>query len=531
MGFVADAPVACNAPIEPPLKKMRVSELLGISTDCTAPADHEKTLLTSSGTWAAAEAITDAMPKGDGIPLTLLTGFLGAGKSTVLNYILKADHGLKIAVLINEFGQVDIDNQLVDSVAKGEEGDPIMLNNGCMCCTVSNGFMDAVYAILSRADAAGRLPDYFIVETTGLANPQPIMDTIEATALCEDLYLDQVLTVVDSSAWDEQHYGSETAHKQIQAADTILLSKTDLTGHDNVTKVVKSILSIRPNARILRSQKGYVPIATLFDLGISMGDKPKTKKGTYSVKNAKVNKENGVITPGQTRARERDDDGDAKSKQEHEHGHDHDHDHKKEHEHGHEYEHKQEHEHVHEHEHKLKQEHEHGHNHDHKHDADGKCCAPKVSKEPKSHLEQEGFSSISFVSEYPFSLRRFKDEFVEKLPRGVFRAKGLIWFSNFDKRFVFHYSGSRYQVDEQEWPEGVERKNQLVVIGRELDKESITKMLEVCIVKPGDESEEEFEEEEEEEYGDANYAQVEEGEVVRSEVEGGKVDSVEEKKC
>lgn len=442
-------------PKEPPLKKMRVSELLGLPVDPVVLApDDTKTFLTSSGTWAAAEQITKAMPSNQGLPLTILTGFLGAGKSTVLNYILRADHGLKIAVLINEFGEVSIDDQLVDSVAKGEEGEAVVLNNGCICCTVSNGFIDAVHTILERADATGSIPDYFIVETTGLADPKPILDSVSATELSEELYVDQVLTVVDASAWSDVHYGSKTARQQIESADTILLSKTDLADDDKVKEVVSSIVSIRPSARILKSQKGYVPISALFDLGISL-TKPKSRK------------KKGVAVIS--------DDANAKDNVKDKVGKDIGHHHEGGPHFG----------------------HKHGPgehcDHDHKHDGDD-----------KTHLEEEGFTSISFVSEYPFSLRRFKDDFMDALPSGVFRSKGLLWFTNYESRFIFHWSGARYNVEEGEWPENVPHKNQLVVIGRDLEREHITKMLEACVVRPGEESEEEYMGE----YGEEDYGQI-----------------------
>lgn len=422
---------------EPPCKKMRVSELLGISQQHDQPTapDFNKALLTSSGDWAAAEAIAKTLSKDCGVPLTILTGFLGAGKSTVLNYILKADHGLKIAVLINEFGEVDIDNQLVDTMAQGTEGKPVMLNNGCVCCTISSGFAEAVRQTLADAENRDRFPDYFIVETTGLADPQPIMESINSTELREDLYLDQVLTVVDASAWTVDHYESATAMKQIESADTILLSKTDLVDDAQLDSVVKAVLAVRPQARILRSQKGSVPIAALFDLGISLTG-PRTRKKADKAAN--------------------------------DHGHTHDHSH--------------DHSHDHNHEHSHDHHHGHGHSHDHK-------------NEKRNHLEEEGFTSVSFVSEFPLSMRRFKDNFMELLPKEVFRAKGLLWFSGEPARFIFHWSGSRFNVEEQDWPENEKHKNQLVIIGRQLDKETLFRMLEDCLVRPGEESEEEPEEE------------------------------------
>ena len=149
--------------------------------------------------------------------------------------------------------------------------------------------------------------------------------------------------------------------------------------------------------------------------------------------------------------------------------------------------------------HDHKHDHDHKHGHDHVHDEN---C--NHDHEKMNHLEQEGFMSISFVSPLPFSLRRFRDDFMEKLPKSIFRSKGLLWFSKFDERFVFHWSGSRFNVEEEPWPENVTRNNQLVVIGRNFDKEKLTKMLESCVDKPGEESEDEYYEGEED-IGDEGY--------------------------
>lgn len=455
---VGGAPADENARVAgPPLKKMRVADLINVSQAPIIP-DENKTLFTSSGEWAAAEAITKAIPKDQGVPMTILTGFLGAGKSTVLNYILNADHGLKIAVLINEYGEVDIDNQLVDSVGKGEEGEPILLNNGCVCCTISSGFADAVRRTLEQADARGRIPDYFIVETTGLADPKPIVDSVSVTELREEVYIDQILTVVDASVWDETHYGSETAKNQILAADTVLLSKTDLADEATVEKVVQSVLTIRPNARLLRSQRGYVPIAALFDLGVTMSTSSRKRKTPPSDDNTHTEK---------------------KDLNEHVHedesAHDHQHGHKD----------------------------ESAHNHQHG-ESCGKNCSHKHSVENKqrNHLAEEGFTSISFVSEFPLSMRRFRQDFMDNLPVGVFRAKGLLWFAGDPNRFIFHWSGQRFQAEEQKWPEGSERRNQLVVIGRQLNRDAITEFWERCIVKPGEESEDDEDDFDEDDYLD-----------------------------
>lgn len=448
----------------PPAKKPKllVSDLLAPAPP-TAPASAAAAapaLLTADGTWAAAERIRAQMPDA-GIPLTILTGFLGAGKSTILNYILSAQHSLKIAVLINEYGAIDIDSKLVDTSSAYKEGDPVVLDNGCICCTVSNGFIDAVRRILEAAESSGNSPDYIVVETTGVADPKPIIDSIQETELRDEVYVDQVLTAVDSSAWTDAHYNSPTAKRQIERADTVLLTKTDLVQEGPaLDAVIASVRKIRPNSRILRSQAGYVPIHALFDIDIKAAAAGASKTGAGKERSSTA----GGNAPGGSAAAS----GVlGEEKQTHSHapakgngsqleGHE---------KHG-----------------EGKgcghAEHEHG---------PGGCNHPKTETKTKSHLEEEGFSSVSFTSSRPLSMSRFRSDFMDELPDEVFRAKGLLWFNSYDSKFVFHWSGSRYNVDEGQWEEGAEKCNQLVVIGRNLNKERITAMLESCVVKPGEE--------------------------------------------
>jgi G3E family GTPase len=468
------------------------------SPDAALPA-----LLTADRTWASAARITAQMPR-SAVPLTILTGFLGAGKSTILNYILRAPHGLKIAVLINEFGAVDIDSKLVDTSAAYKDGDPVVLDNGCICCTVSNGFIDAVRRILDSSSETGVRIDYFIVETTGLADPKPIVDSIQETELRDEIYVDQVLAAVDSSSWTSAHYGSPTAVKQIEVADTILLTKTDLVTDDaKLNTVVDSVLDVRPNARIIRSQAGYIPITALFDLDIASNRQPQsamastkaascapaTASGSVEKPAENINLE--ASAPG-TRARAHastngsgNGTGNGNTCRD-------------------------------------------GAPHDH---GGGGACGHGVHSHPpgeacfekpaKSHLEEEGFTSVSFVSHLPLSLRRFRRDFMEELPDGVFRAKGLLWFANYPSRFIFHWSGSRYNVDETEWPADVEKANQLVVIGRKIDHSQITALLETCIVNPGSE-------ETDDEDGGVDEDDAEEGEGEGLEEDGGKEEAERE---
>jgi len=569
----------------PQAKKRRVADLLGISIEPfeahKAFKPDEAIVLKSDGSWSAAEAITKQMPN-VGIPMTILTGFLGAGKSTVLNYILKADHGLRIAVLINEFGEVDIDNQLVDTQEKGAEGDPIQLNNGCVCCTISNGFIDAVQKILDRPDAP--LPHYFILETSGVADPKPIIDSVSNTELNAQMYVDQVLTVIDSSSWTIDHYDSDAAASQLRWADTVLLSKTDLVKEPDLKNVINNLLDIKPNTRVLKSQKGYVPLTALFDIDLTKSRVEDIKKKNDEAAAAAAKQaaeEAAKLNPeGDTKKENGHEHGnDHKKVEEHDHGHtkEHDHDHKKEHDHDHTKEHdhkhdeKKEHDHDHKHEHKHDEKKEHGHDHkhedkkehdhehkhehkkdgDHKHDHEhkhehkdgdqdhkhdhkhehkhehkdgkksscghnhkpGEKCghSHKKEKEKQGHLERDGFSSIAFTTDKSFSLFRFKNEFMEDLPEEVFRAKGLLYFKGYDSRFVFHWSGRRFNVEEDDWPEGTKPSNQLVVIGRKMDKKAVMKMLEDCITRPDDPDEDEFGNDPNEVYGDEDDEGAQEG--------------------
>ena len=126
-----------------------------------------------------------------GMPVTIITGFLGSGKTTLLNQILSNRQDLKVAVLVNEFGDIDIDSQLLVSI----DQDMVELSNGCICCTINDGLVDAVYNVLEKSDRI----DYMVIETTGIADPLPIMLTFVGTELRDLTHLDSVITLVDAS--------------------------------------------------------------------------------------------------------------------------------------------------------------------------------------------------------------------------------------------------------------------------------------------------------------------------------------------
>lgn len=317
-----------------------------------------------------------------GMPVTIITGFLGSGKTTLLNQILKNKENLKVAILVNEFGDINIDSQLLVSL----DEDMVELSNGCICCTINDGLVDAVYRILEREDEI----DYLVVETTGVADPLPIILTFLNTDLRDLTRLDSIITVVDTETFTPTHFDSQAALSQIVYGDIILLNKTDLVSESKLDRVREEIRDLKKDARMLRSEYGQVPLPLILDVELS--------------------------NPARYREVEAEDS--------HEHHH-----------------------------------HEHHHHHSH-------------------HLENDGFMSISFQSDRPFSVYKFQ-KFLDNIPENIFRAKGILWFQESQLRHIFQLSGKRCTLQTEEWVK--QTQIMLVFIGRKLEEKELREALDRCL--------------------------------------------------
>ena len=201
------------------------------------------------------------------IPVTILTGYLGAGKTTLLNRILTEKHNQKIAVIVNEYGEVGIDNQLVvDS-----EEEILEMNNGCICCTVRGDLIRILRTLVFSMDQGKVAFDRVIIETTGLADPAPVAQTFFMDELLSDIFeVDSIVTVVDSKHVTRHLDDQDEAQEQIAFADVIILNKTDLVSKDELISLEQRLVNINPAAKRLHARDCKINLKDI--LGINTFD-------------------------------------------------------------------------------------------------------------------------------------------------------------------------------------------------------------------------------------------------------------------
>ena len=409
-------------------------------------------------------------------PVLLLTGYLGSGKTTLVNKILANKKGIKFAVIVNDIGEVNIDADLIEAggVVDQKDDSLVALQNGCICCTLKMDLVQQLNEIVSQQKF-----DYIVIEASGICEPAPIAQTICAyPQMYPDLakkgkaVLDSIVTVVDARRMcDEFSAGSDLLKKDLQEDDLenlliqqiefcniILLNKVDDVSKDELGLVKKIIRSLQPKAEIIECNYGDVDL----DKIINTGDFDFDKVATSAAWIAEI-------------------EGHDDEEEEHEHHHDHD-----EHEDDHD-EHEEHHDH-----------HHHHHPHHHHHD---------LENEESGEALEYNIQTFVYNARKPFDINFFDDFVARQWPKQIIRCKGLCYFANEkDICYVFEQAGKQvslrnagqwyatmpqFQLREfleknpklkKDWEEPYgDRMQKLVFIGQNLDKEAITKALDTCL--------------------------------------------------
>ncbi len=383
------------------------------------------------------------------IPVTIVSGFLGAGKTTLINKVLKEKHGEHIAVVINEFGEIGVDHQFVLDV----EEEIYQMDNGCLCCTLRTDIADMLKSILMVKEQNGIKVDRVLFETTGLADPAPIAQTfINVPFLNEHFILDAVLTVVDSKNFLYQTTHQTEPAKQVGFADKIFMSKHSLVDDTIYAKVINEVRSINPFAEIQDLDARPVEMKDMFGLELFYASEKKILEMQEN------SEEEYCEACGHTHAHG-----------EHDHHHHHDEEHCEEcghaHAHG-------EHDHHH-----HDEDHHHDHDHDHDHHHHG---------HHHKHHHHSGINSFVIETEKPLVLAHINEwlnELVYIYGPELYRYKGILSVEGLDYQIIFQGVQMSFDISRgRDWND-TDRKSTLVFIGKNLPEDTLRESFVACTNK------------------------------------------------
>lgn len=402
------------------------------------------------------------------VPVLLLTGYLGSGKTTLVNHILTNRKGIRFAVIVNDLGEVNIDASLIQKggVVDQKDDSLVALQNGCICCTLKTDLIDQIFELMKSEKF-----DYIVIEASGICEPEPIAQTVCSIPTFGEAYrkygicrLDCIVTVVDAMRFQSEFACGDSLTKadiaeddienliiqQVEFCNKILLNKASEVTPEELGRIRQIIKTIQPGAEIIECDYANIDLDQILNTRMFDFEKVATSAGWIR----------GIEGPVE----------------EEEHHHHHDHEHEDEHEHHHDH-----------------HDHECGHHHHHHHD--------------EGEAEEYGISTFVYYRRRAFDINKF-DYFVAKhWPKSVIRAKGVCYFSdNRDMSYLFEQAGKQKSIKEaglwyatapadelaelmkqepglmRDWdPEYGDRMQKIVFIGQKMDKEQIIKLLDDCL--------------------------------------------------